>query len=125
MPFITPDGYALLPLNVDVNGKLDGPKGNEFINELLIPTSLIEPNPQSKLLIVHIPLPGVGEGVIVGVGVGVSVIPGVDGHPVAPKLVKVYNGPPGNVPVEPITITVFVKIFTAVHLSFIENEPAV
>jgi hypothetical protein len=47
------------------------------MNELLIPTSLIEPSPQSKLLIVHIPLPGVGEGVTLMVGVFEGVIFGV------------------------------------------------
>ena len=60
-----------------------------------------------------------------GVCVGVSVGTGVDGHPVVPKLVKVYKSPPGNVPVEPITTTVLVDTLNAVHLSFIENEPAV
>jgi hypothetical protein len=44
---------------------------------------------------------------------------------VVPKLVKVYKVPPGNVPVEPKIITVLVTTFTAVHLSFTENAPAV
>ena len=46
-PFITPEGYCLEPDKVDVNGNVEGPKGNEFMNDPLIPTSLILPNPQS------------------------------------------------------------------------------
>jgi hypothetical protein len=58
-------------------------------------------------------------------GVGVGVTGGAAGHPVVPKLVKVYSVPPGNVEVEPIILTVLVKIFTAVHLSLRANAPAV
>jgi hypothetical protein len=61
---------------------------------------------------------GVSLGVEPGVGSGVGVI-----QPVVPKLVKVYNGPPGNVLVEPIIITVLVVTLTAVHLSFTEKDP--
>ena len=61
---------------------------------------------------------GVDAGVESGVGLGVGEI-----HPVVPKLVKVYNGPPGNVLVEPRIITVLVDTLTAVHLSFTEKDP--
>jgi hypothetical protein len=66
--------------------------------------------------------PGVDAGVESGVGLGVGLGVG-EIHPVVPKLVKVYNGPPGNVLVEPIMITVLVDTLTAVHLSFTEKDP--
>ena len=61
---------------------------------------------------------GVDDGVESGVGVGVTEI-----HPVVPKLVNVYSGPPGNVLVEPITITVLFETLKALHLSFTEKDP--
>jgi hypothetical protein len=59
---------------------------------------------------------GVDAGVEFGVGV-------TEIHPVVPKLVNVYNGPPGNVLVEPITITVLFDTLNALHLSFTEKDP--